>query len=312
MRVRLGIRRYIRAALACAVVIAVCCGCNISRTADAEQFGIYYINSKQTGLVKEKYTLASDTTSDCIRELLAMLSTEAVDDDFMSPIPQDLAKVDFELADGALVLHFAPGYAELTGTRELLARSAVSKTLLQLGEVSSVSFSILEEPLKDDSGNVVGAMTADSFLDTFGEREEALESDTFTLYYGTESGQGLMKKTRLLHFNNTMSRESVVLTYLAKSPESDDGARPVLASGTKVLSVTTKDGICYVKLDATFLSQQTGVATETAVYGIVNSLTSLDDIGKVELSIENSVEGVVPETDTVSGLYEANESLVVK
>lgn len=296
----------------CLLLICALVGCGNSGSSDNEGFGIYYINSKQTALIKEDYTIQADVTSEKIQELLDVLSTETLEEDYSCPIPQELSEIGFELADGLLLLYFDPNYTQFAGTREVLMRGAVVKTFLQLDEVSSVSFFVGVDPLKDAAGNVVGAMTADSFLDTFGEKEEALESDTFTLYYSTDNGQRLMKKTRLLHFNNTMSRESVVLSYLARNPGTDDGAKAVLASNTKVLSVTTKDGICYVKLDASFLSQQAGVATETAVYGIVDSLTALDEINKVELSVESSADGVVPEADTVSGVYVQDLGLVVK
>lgn len=296
----------------CFLIVSVLVGCGSSSGLDNEKFGIYYINSKQTALVKEDYTIQADVTSEKIQELLNVLSTETLEEDYACPIPQELSEIGFELADGLLLLYFDPNYTQFAGAREVLMRGAVVKTFLQMDEVSSVSFFVGADPLKDAAGNVVGAMTADSFLDTFGEKEEALESDTFTLYYSTENGQGLIKKIRLLHFNNTMSRESVVLSYLARNPGTDDGAKAVLASNTKVLSVTTKDGICYVKLDASFLSQQTGVATETAVYGIVDSLTALDEINKVELSVESSADGVVPEADTVSGVYVQDLGLVVE
>ncbi|MBR1633916.1 MAG: GerMN domain-containing protein [Lachnospiraceae bacterium] len=300
---------YLIYALA-AIFVFLLPGCGSAVSVSNERFGVYYINSKQTALVKENYTIQSDVTSEKVQELLRVLSTDTMDEDYSCPIPQDLSEIDFELADGLLLLHFDLNYYQFSGTREVLMRGAVVKTFLQLDEVSSVSFYVADEPLKDTTGNVVGAMTAESFLDTFGEKEEALESDTFTLYYSTEKGQGLIKKTRLLHFNNTMSRESVVLSYLARDPGTEDGAKAVLSPNTKVLSVTTKDGICYVKLDASFLNQQSGVATETAVYGIVDSLAALNEINKVELSVENTTEGIVPESDTVSGIYEPDESLV--
>ncbi|MBR1628954.1 MAG: GerMN domain-containing protein, partial [Lachnospiraceae bacterium] len=206
--------------------------------------------------------------------------------------------------------HFDANYTQLTSTREVMLRAAVSKTFLQLDEVASVSFYVGEEPLKDSAGNVVGLMTADSFLDTFGEREEALESDTFVLYYSSENGRKLIRKKRLLHYNNTMSRESVVLSYLSRNPGTKDGAKAVLSSGTKILSVTTKEGICHVKLDGSFLSQQAGVSAETAVYGIVDSLCELDEINKVEIAVDSQADTVVPEIIKVNGLYEPQMNIV--
>ena len=300
---------WIAVVLLLGIVCVSTAGCIGTTEIDNGQFGVYYLNGKQTGLVKKNYTLHSDLTSEKIYELLEVLSTEVEDETVVNAIPQDVAVLDYELADRLLFLYFERAYSQLPATREVLLRGAVAKTFLQMDEVDSVSFFVGNEPLKDSSGNVVGAMTSNSFLDTFGEKEEALESDTYTLYYSSEDGRSLIRKARLLHYNNTMSREAVVLSYLARNPGSEDGAKAILSPNTKVLSVTTKEGICHVKFDSSFLNLQSGVATKTAVYGVVNSLTELDDINKVEILIDNLTEGVVPQAQMVNGVYEADDSL---
>ncbi len=292
------------------LVSIILSGCLKKTDADTGHFGVYYLNLKQTALVKTDYTVHAESTSGKIYELIDVLSTELPDETLVNAIPDDVAILDYELADKMLFLYFERAYSQLSTSREVLLRGAVAKTFLQMDEVDSVSFFVGDEPLTDHVGNVIGAMTSSSFLDTFGEKEEALESDTFTLYYSSSDGKGLIRKARLLHYNNTMSREAVVLSYLSRNPKTDDGAMAILSPNTKVLSVTTKEGVCHVKFDASFLGLQSGVATQTAVYGVVNSLSALDDINKVEIIIDSPAEGVMSQAQMVNGIYEEDDSLV--
>ena len=51
----------------------------------------------------------------------------------------------------------------------------------------------------------------------------------------------------------------------------------------------TKDGICYVNLDESFLTVVNNVSTDVAVYSIVNSLVELSNINKVQILINGEV-----------------------
>ena len=56
-------------------------------------------------------------------------------------------------------------------------------------------------------------------------------------------------------------------------------------SGCKSLSVTIKDGICYVNFDSTFLTGAYDVLPEVTVYSIVNSLVGGTEAQKVQITI---------------------------
>ena len=51
----------------------------------------------------------------------------------------------------------------------------------------------------------------------------------------------------------------------------------------------TKDGICYVNLDETFLAVVNNVSTDVSVYAIVNSLVELSSVNKVQILINGEV-----------------------
>ena len=65
---------------------------------------------------------------------------------------------------------------------------------------------------------------------------------------------------------------------------------------TKVVNMLTRDNICTVTLDSTFLTNPYSVDPEVAVYSIVNSLTELPAIRQVQIIIEGENNPVFMDT----------------
>ena len=57
---------------------------------------------------------------------------------------------------------------------------------------------------------------------------------------------------------------------------------------TKIISVETKEGVCFVNLSQEFKSRHTGgsAGEMMTVYSIVNSLTELENVDKVQFLVE--------------------------
>ena len=74
---------------------------------------------------------------------------------------------------------------------------------------------------------------------------------------------------------------------LIKGPQTK-GNLATVPSETKVRNIMTQDGICYVDLSSEFVSRHSGGKDKEllTIYSIVNSLTALDDVSKVQFLIE--------------------------
>ena len=84
----------------------------------------------------------------------------------------------------------------------------------------------------------------------------------------------------------------------------------MLDPNIKINTVTARDGVCYVNLDGTFLSQTTNVSAEVVIYSIVNSLVELSDINKVQFSVNGENEVTFKETMPLSEIYGRNLDLI--
>ena len=103
------------------------------------------------------------------------------------------------------------------------------------------------------------------------------------------------------------SMEKLVVEQLLEG--SRNGNLPVLPRGTQILNVSITDGVCYVNLDDTFLSGEITVPDNIPVYALVNSLTELKSVSRVQLMVNGSAE-VMFHSISLAEPLDRNEGLV--
>jgi germination protein M len=169
------------------------------------------------------------------------------------------------------------------------------------------------EPLMDASGNPVGIMTADMFVDNAGTQVDTVDSKVnLKLYFANEAGDGLVAVNRELSHNADVSNvpmEKLVVEQLIGGPVSDE-TYPTINPETKLVNITVKDGICYVTLDSAFITAVNNVTTDVTIYSIVNSLVELSNINKVQISIDGNKDGKFRDKYELSTIFERNLSIV--
>ena len=227
----------------------------------------------------------------------------------MKTIPSGVDVVEYKMDGLDLSLYLSADYLSLDEYTEILVRSAIVKTLVQIPGVESVAFYVDEIPLSDASGNIVGTMTADSFIDDFGSETESLLSGDFKLYFASSDGLSVVPETRQVYYSRNVALEKVILEQLIKGP-SAEGLISSLPAGTMVNSVSVTDGICYVNFDASIESAVTGVTENVTIYSIVNSLTELDNIKQVQILVNGKTPHItVPDID-LSKPISKNENII--
>ena len=85
---------------------------------------------------------------------------------------------------------------------------------------------------------------------------------------------------------------------------------PLLPPGTKILSISTKDGICYVNLNDGFLEQGYNVTEAVTIYSTVDSLTELSGISKVQILVNGETDLVYKESMRLDTIYERNLDII--
>jgi germination protein M len=162
------------------------------------------------------------------------------------------------------------------------------------------------EQLYDNTGSPVGLMSADQFINNDGNEINTYELIKVKLYFANEDGDKLIAAYREKHYSTNTPLERFVVEEIIAGPSGQiAGLYPTVNSDTKIISVSTRDGICYVNLDSSFMTVVNNVSTEVAIYSIVNSLAELSNINKVQILIN----GEVPASFSAS-TYERNLDFV--
>lgn len=300
-------RTVICAGCLCLSVLLASCG----KRTDVEKGDpfIYCLNADRTGLTKVAYDFSQGDASEEAEAVLGELKKPAGEIEYTAPIPKEVEVQECKLRGSILDVDFNSAYLEMGALEEKLVRAAVVQSLVLIDGVNAVSFTVDGEMLKDRSGVPVGLMNADDFVENTGSSPSAYQTDTLTLYFADKDGSSLVPQERDVRYSSNVSREKLIVEKLVQGP-SGSGAYPTINPDANLLSVTIKDGICYVNFDSTFLTGAYDVLPEVTIYSIVNSLIEGTEAQKVQITINGETDAKYLEAVDLSQPLEAKEELV--
>jgi len=278
-------------------------GCTVQKPESGTP--IYYVNINETGIEAHSFEITADTTEGKIDQMLEYLAQTPEKLEYKAPLSMGISINSVEVDANRVTIDFDGSYKKLSTTREVLVRAAIVKTIVQLGAVRYVVFTVDGEPLEDVKGQTVGWMTADTFIYNDGNAINTYDEVVVKLYFANESGDKLIGAYRDKFYSTNIPLELFVVEELISGPSGQVvGLYPTINPETNIISVSTSDGVCYVNLDSSFMTPVNNVPIENAVYSIVNSLTELSTVKKVQIL----VNGEIPSTFTSS--YERNTEIM--
>lgn len=305
-------RRKVTIVLFLLILISVLCACE---NTDRDQSGLgksinmYYLNKDKTKVVQETYVAKATTTEVMLPEIIEILSTQPENVGLKAPISDGFSVLNYSVEESQLVLNFDVRYLDMEATEEILTRAALVRTLTQIPGIKYVSITIENEPLQDTAGNPVGTMTADMFIDNAGTEINSYEKVKLHLYFANETGDGLIEVNRTIVYNSNISLEKLVVEQIITGPTNEE-SNPTTNPETKIMSVTVKDGVCYVNLDEAYLTQPYQVSSDVTIYSMVNSLVELSNVNKVQISINGKTDIMYREKTSLTTFFERNLELL--
>ncbi len=251
------------------------------------EYFLYYTNQTFTKLGTEVYQAGDAAEPVYLAEALLKGMREAPKNMELLPvIPEEVRVVRTQLGDGGqFFVYFNAAYTAMEPIREILCRAAVVKTLTQIEGVDYVGFYINDQPLMDAASNSINLMSASSFVESSGNNTAELQHADLTLYFTDETGTKLLKTNRSVVDSTGISMESLVVKQLLAGCD-EAGRYATLPKTAKALSVATRKGVCYINFDSAFMEEALNVSDYVPIYSIVNSLTELPNVSRVQISVE--------------------------
>lgn len=289
----------------CLMVFAACGG---GQKAENHDYYMYYLDKSVNRIEAEPYVPVGATTEGMLGEFLDQLK-QGQSPEYVSPLPEGVEIQRFSLNQGQALIYFNAQYYEMKKPREVLCRAAMVRTIVQIPEIDYVAFYVKDAPLLDAAENPVGMMTADSFVENTGEKMNTISEAELVLYFASEDGTRLVKEVQSVHYSNNQSMEKLILERLMKGPQ-EQGHAPTIPQDAKLISVSIKDGICYVNFDEAFLNNPNNLSEEIRIYSVVNSMSEISTVNKVQFSINGKSDIRLGETLSLDKLYVRKLDLV--
>lgn len=297
--------RRLLAVLAALILLAGCSG-NGETEAPSEYF-MYYLSLEANKVVEKAYEPEASSGDEMIQEFVDRLNETPEGEDYQRLMPKDVKIDSYSLEDSTLILTIGGDYEQMERPREVLVRVGLVRAFTQISGVDRVQIVTENGELKDSAGNVIGAMTRESFVENAGSEINNYQYTTLTLYFANETGDKLVPETRSVYYSTSVPLERVVVEQLVKGP-AEEGHYAVLPSDTNILSVTTSENIAYVNFDNTFMNGTMSVVQEIPIYALVNSITTNCPVQRVQFSIDGESDVTFRESMKLNQFYERDLS----
>lgn len=285
-------------------------GCGNQNVSDAQSqeqgLRVFLLNKDKTALVSVAYSGDENQILDGMIQQLAKFPDNI---DLKAPLQMDFEVLDYRMEGNLAILNVDDNYYKMAPTDEVLVRAALVRTITQIPEVECVGIQVNGEPLLDRSGMPVGNMRSDTFVDNEGIEINNYEKAEIKLYFASEDGMHLKEVTREIEYNSNISLEKVVMEQLIAGVE-EEGVYPVLNPDTRINSITVADGICYVDFNNIFMQKSYSVSSEIIIYSVVNTLTEISKVNKVQISVEGENEINFMENISLNNIFERNLDII--
>lgn len=292
--------------LICLVLMAACGEEQVDQT---RIYSVYYVSNSETKIEMHEYYVTAEELEAQVAELLTALATTPAKLEYKAPLAMGFQVQSVEVNKGKVHLDVTEGYNNLSVTTEVLVRAAIVRTLTQLNQINFVYITVNGNPLLDSLGNIISTMNRDQFVENDGNAINTYEEVKIKLYFANEAGDKLIAANRTREYNTNISLEKLVVEELIKGT-SAEGLYPTINPSTKVASVTVRDGVCYVNLDDAFLTQPYNVSADVTIYSLTNSLVELNNVNRVQISINGDNSGVYREKYSFTTYFERNLDIV--
>ena len=274
---------------------------------------IYYANPDSTGLIRRNYKPKSEDFEGIKDEILEAFKTPD-SSEYKSALPEQVVINSTGTGINEIVVDFNAEYLSLDLISELLLRSALVKTLLQLPGVNTVRFTVDSQSLVIGDREI-GPMTEDTFIVPTGKGINSYLKTVLSLYFPSGDGNSLVRESRTDYYSSNVNAERRVIEMMLKGPDSD-GLLPVAVDGTLVQDVSVSNGYCIVDFSEEINNTPAGEVIanpETVLYAFTNAIIDScpkDKITGVRFRIDGSSDVRFRDQVNLNQVFGRNTDLI--
>ena len=262
---------------------------NIKMAEGTDSFNLYYINMNTNTLEVEKRAINS------VSDRKLMFNT-VVEEYFSGSkntnlgltLPADFKVKDKRYNETTAYIDLDKSYNTMPANLKILAMGSLVYTLTDLDFINNVCVSVDGLPIMDSNNENIAVFNRDIVLNNPVINPEKTNWQVVYLYFASQDGRKLICQQKNIEVKQSQSLEYQLVEQLIAGPD-DSGAKNLIASvpsDTKINDIKTEEGTCYVNLSRGFMKKKDNVTEEVTIYSIVNTLTELDTVNRVQFLID--------------------------
>ncbi len=261
-----------------------------------KELAIYCINEAETDLVKENRKVNIKNNEDLVNKVIIELKKVPLNKKYKRLIPEnvDVDRLTLNENEKAVEIDLTKYFEDLSNKEKLFLISGVASTFQQLDFVVGVRFFVDGVDMKNEKGEVIGLITKNDVVTDPAKKAGEKKQVDISLYFADEAATQLVKEKRKITISSESKIEKVVMEELIKGPSNKSKMISPIPSGTAIKDIEVKDGICYVDFNKEFKANHIGGsnAEMLTLYSIVNTLTELKGIEKVQFLIDGKKQSI--------------------
>ena len=257
---------------------------------------LYFMNEDRSGIVSETREVRYRDDTELAGNILENLRKGPSASNKKRIIDRSTGVNTLEIADdNSITVDFTRDFLSDDPVKNVLRVYAVTKSLCSTGKISQVMVTADTSPIADRDGNELGFVAAsDINLET---EEYSSEMSQVSLYFSNSKNM-LVKEDRTIKITDQQPIEQYIINELIKGP-ADKSLKPVLSKDTVLISAEVEDNICYLNFKSNFIKENAGNGEheKEVIYSIVNSLTELQTISRVQFYMDGKRVDKFGDTD---------------
>lgn len=278
-----------------------------------ESFNMYYINLNTNTLEIEKRAINS------VSDQKLMFNT-VVEEYFSGSkntnlglsLPEDFKVNAKRYSEGTAYIDLAGSYNDMAANLKILSMGSLVYTLTDLDFIDNVCITIDGIPMMDKNNEKIAVFNRDLVVNNPTINPEKTSWKVVYLYFANQDGSRLVCQQRGMEVKQSLSLEYQIVEQLINGPDNSNGGtmQQTVPAATKIRDIKTEEGICYVNLSRDFIKKSGSISEPVIIYSIVNSLTELDTVNKVQFLIEGEKINDYNGNIDFSKPFERNTSLI--
>lgn len=299
-------KKLVTILLFCILVSITSCGVN--KTNKPVKLNLYYNNKDNSKIITEQREVEITEDKSVAQVAMEELLKGPSNPELISNIPKNTKLLNIDIKDETAVVNLSNHFKNFPdSTAERFAIISIVNTLTGLPGIDKVRILIEGENLTALSGKPYDTLKKYN-IESINE-ELNTETETITLYFPDEQAMYLVPEHRDVVVNKPI--ENIIVEELIKGPKAP-GRFGAIPEGTKLISIEIKDKIAYVNFSKEFKENHPGGSTGEmmTINSVVNSLTELPEIDKVQFLIEGKKEETLAGHVIFNEPFDRNESII--